>query len=457
MKARVNSVEQRIVIVDMKSFNIKGYDGDNCYPQRMQDFISASPTAKQAVGLYAKYIRGNGFQDKTFYKTVINRLGLTPDKLLRRLSMDYAQMQGLAVHINYNALFQKTEINFVPFEHCRLCDPNSEYSGMIALHPDWSKRNKKTKISLETIDFIDSYNPDPEVILSQVEKAGGWEKYKGQIFWLSAEFESYPLSSIDAVLESVKAEIQSDKTTIQNLRNNFSAKTIYITKGVFETEEERTEFKDGVLGKFMGSDGDGLMLVELETEEEKPEIISVQSNLNDKLFEYTDSKVLRKIIRHFNQPAILHSITDGGYFNQQQLQDAMAYYNLVTTDERLIIEEVFTEICKDFKVELNPSNDYTLIAIDAQQLSAEIKAVYFPYVSKNEIRASINLPEEEKAEENKKLLIEVLGVGGTQALQAVLSDTVLSNEQKINTLKIIFGLSENEARAMVYGEALTTN
>ena len=58
----------------------------------------------------------------------------------------------------------------------------------IALHPDWGRRNLLSRRwRREDIDFIDLYNPDPEVIEQQVTAAGGWENYKGQIFYYSNE------------------------------------------------------------------------------------------------------------------------------------------------------------------------------------------------------------------------------------------------------------------------------
>jgi hypothetical protein len=35
------------------------------------------------------------------------------------------------------------------------------------------------------ITFLDKYNPDETIVKQQVKAAGGWDKYKGQLFTLT--------------------------------------------------------------------------------------------------------------------------------------------------------------------------------------------------------------------------------------------------------------------------------
>ncbi len=50
------------------------------------------------------------------------------------------------------------------------------------------------------ITFLDKYNPDEQVIKSQVLAVGGWENYKGQLFYFNPEVDDYPLIEADSVL-----------------------------------------------------------------------------------------------------------------------------------------------------------------------------------------------------------------------------------------------------------------
>jgi len=131
----------------------------------------------------------------------------------------------------------------------------------------------------------------------------------------------------------------------------------------------------------------------------------------------------------------------------KEIENSKEFYNDITADDRLQIEEILKEIFEQwYDQNICPSKDYSIIQI---AVNKEITAEYFPYVTKNEIRKSIDLNEVEEAKADTKLLVEVLGVGGTQALTGVLADPVLSAEQKKATLKIVFGLSDDQASEML--------
>ncbi|MFD2961620.1 MULTISPECIES: hypothetical protein [Olivibacter] len=369
MIASIPKNQVRKTYAKVKQYDIQAYDEDNLYPQRMDDILKASSTTFSCVRVYAKFIRGKGFKDTTFYKSVINDEGLTCDKLLRKLSEDFAEYQGFVILVNYNALYQISELYFGPFENYRLGLDETDHAGLIAEYFDWPRKIKNS-IKKDDIKWYHPFNPDPVIIEKQVLAAGGWENYNGQIFYYSVDQNGYPLCSFDPVLESVLAEVDSDRTTRNNLKNNFSAKTVYIRKGKFEDEDERQEFL-GNLKTFVGPDGSQIMMIETEGETgsggediDAPEIKEIPSALNDKLFEYTDNKVMRKIMRNYLIPAILLSITDGGYFNQQQLQDATRYFNTITVDERILFEEVFRRLGQLFHTTINPSGDYSMMELD---------------------------------------------------------------------------------------------
>lgn len=336
--------EPRIKKVNVRQYRVEAYDIDNAYPQRMISLVNACSTAKQAVEIKADFISGEGFADLSLYNLILNSKGLTADDLLNRNVSDYALHRGLAIHVNWNAAYEIDSLYYIPFENVR--KGIEEYGGMYAIYPNW--KSDFGRVKREEIEYHYPFNPDPDIIQAQVDLSGGWENYKGQVYYFSADYEAYPLSSVDEVIKSMEAEIASDNTTESNLRNNFSLKYIFINKGEFETEEERTDFKDG-MKVFTGPDGEQIMIAECQSDEDKPEVIKLESSLNDKLFEATDNKVLRKIIRRFKQPAILHSITDGGYFNQQQLQDAMDYYNGIVKKERILMERIYSQLFLLFK------------------------------------------------------------------------------------------------------------
>lgn len=421
----------RMTVIDGDKLGIKTYGEDNGYPQRMLNLYNASSSAKMCANLCASYIIGKGFEDKMFYKAKINKHGLTPDKLIRVLAPDKAKLRGVAVHINYNALYQKESVSFVPFENCRIGD--GDFKGKIGVNKNWySSKSGGSRRKVEDIDFIDKYNPDPLVIEEQVAKAGGWANYKGQIIWHSDDYGTYPLSTVDPVLNDLQAEIESSNTRKNNLKNNFQLKTIWIEKGQPQDEDQQRETVEEIR-KFVGSEGNQVSVTFSEDPDGKDiqELKTLTSSINDKLFQYTDQAARLAIYTAFGQPAILHSDYQGtnGY-NEGQLPQSMAYYNSLTEPDRIFFEELFTEIFTNFNEPINPSGSYKITPLETV--------------------TDGNLSTEED-----KPLIETIGIGGTQALQGILADTVTTPEQKKNILIIVFGLTEENAGKLAGTEAGT--
>jgi hypothetical protein len=423
MKASQGEIKQRIVIKENKTEGILNYDLDNAYPQRMNSIIGASGTAMSCVGLLSKFVRGKGFADTTFYKAKINEYGLTLDKLLRKNSIDYARFSGFAVHVNYNALFKRVSYNYVPWENCRLTPPDDkDHKDMIALYSDWA-RLKKKNILKENIVFIDVYNPDPEVIAEQVENAGGWSNYKGQIFWYSPEGMEYPVAPYDAVTEDIITDAGIKNFRKRSVKNRFMASHLFLYPGKFEDDTQRDLFVQE-LTEFQGDEkSNRIMMVDEVDNDNKPELIPIESPDADKMFASTTRTAKDSIIECFGQPPILLGVQIAGKLGTaDEIRDATKFYDDYTADDRIIFEECYTELFKDFHENINPSGDYSIIPISGLVQAAA-----------------------------KPALITVFGIGGTQALTGILSDTTLSPEQKVNALKIIFGLSEEEAQALVKG------
>jgi hypothetical protein len=364
MRSSLPSVAPRVTIKDNKIDNIQSYDSDNNYPGRILDIIKASGTATSCVNLYSKFINGNGFRDQKFWKSRVNRKGITVDKLLRYNTRDFARLRGIALHINYNALFQINEVSYVPFNHCRLgIEDGNNYVSKIALYSDWECKIEK-KVNKDKIDFIDVYNPDPNVILSQIEKAKGIENYKGQVYWYSFDGEGYPLSSIDPVIEDVLTDAGIKQTRQYNVSKNFMAAHIFEYPKEFESEEERLQEREN-LKTFQGPEGTRIMMYENTNNSEKGvKITKLESNDTDKMFEITNRTCKDSIIESFTQPPILLGVAVSGKLGTaDEIRDAYMFYNSMTSDERRIFEEIYTEIFSRYRNPINVTGDYSIIPL----------------------------------------------------------------------------------------------
>lgn len=365
MKSSLPSVPARITIKENKIDNIQNYDIDNNYPGRISDIIKASGTASLCVDRYSKFINGKGFKDLGFYKSRINRKGMTVDALLRETSKDFAKYRGFAIHVNYNALFQVNEVFHVPFDHCRLCLSDSKgYVSKIAVYCNWD--GKKGKIEKDKIDYINIWNPDPDVVGAQMEAVGGIENYSGQIMWYSFEGESYPLSIVDPVIEDVVSDRGVKKFRLRSTTTSFLPSHAIEYPYAFEDDDERTEEVDK-WKKFQGVDeSNKLVIIENPDMDEKKtlKIHKIDWQNTDKIYETTNRTVKESIIESFGIPPVLANIqTPGKLGTAQEMKDAYLIYNSVTYDERRIKEEKYREIFSRYRNPINVTGDYSIIPL----------------------------------------------------------------------------------------------
>lgn len=340
---------------------ILNYDTDNCYPQRVADIIRGSAIAVKCTDVYAKFIAGQGFEDAVFYKKPINALGHTPDNLLRKLAADMALYRGFALHVNYNANGKITAVNHIPFEHCRLSLPDEfGYSHKIAVYDDWNRRRNRT-LRRDAIDYIDAFNPNPITIAAQAEAAGGWEQYKGQVLWYSAEGTEYPTATPDPVLEDCVTDAEIKAFKWRSITTNFMASHVYVHRGYFETDNARADMLN-VLSEFQGAEGAGkIMLVESADEFTDPKIMKVDMQDFDKQFAYTEESVQDNIRLCYGIPSVLIGKEVAGKLGTSaELEQAINYFTYQTMNERLAIEETFTRVFTLFAFPLNQTNNYTI-------------------------------------------------------------------------------------------------
>lgn len=361
MKIYLADIEPRLIQKENTNYGIINFDIDNAYPTRVREMIGNSGTASLCVNRYSRFIEGQGFLDTNFYKARVNDRGLTNDKLLRKWSNDYALFRGFVFHVNYNALYERVGFNIMSFEDCRLPgEKNDKCQGMIAVYDDWGKR-KKRNIMKEDIIWYDRYNPDPDVIEDQVRKAGGWDQWKGQTFWYSADGDEYPLSVADPVLEDIDTDAQIKQFRNNSVRSGFLDHMLFIQKGKFENETEREGFKKD-LKQFQGAKkSTQIFLVEVENDGEIPEIKPMPSTEPDKKFEQTNRTTKDSIIEAFGiPPVLLNSLVPGKLGTASEIADAVNFYNLQTSRERVLFEETMIEVCGNFPGLEAKDNNYQI-------------------------------------------------------------------------------------------------
>lgn len=359
------------------ALDIQTYGDDNLYPQTLRDIISASSTGSECSDRFADFIEGNGFNNELFSGYVVNRKGQTADDIHALVCKDVSLYNGMALHVNYNVYGEIVELHHIPFENCRLLEEDDNgYVAKIAVHPDWTgkktRKGKAIRVTKENIDYIDVFNPVKEVVLAQIESAGGIEYYKGQVLWVSmAGNNIYPIGKGDRVVTEMSTDEGLANVKYRNVRNNFLPSGMVITKkGTHTTFDENGKEVEDASGNDSFSDmlvqlqGDTnsnkLLDVTLESDEEKPEFVPIVTQNYDKEFTVTDASVVERIYSAYGQePWYCIRIGKVG-FSGDILEDAFEYYNSIVSKQQRLIERTFERLFRYWYEVANPSNDYSV-------------------------------------------------------------------------------------------------
>lgn len=295
----------------LRQLGVKSYDADNLYPQNALSIVAASKTGYGCLSRYIDYIEGRGIASEALAAMRVNLNGETLADLHSLVSADLATFEGFAIHVNYNVDGKITDMHHVPFEHVRLTEPDAEgVIRQVALHPDWSgqltRNGKPVRVTEKNVDYIDIFNPQPEVVLSQMLEAGGPQYYKGQILYYSREGHlQYPRAKFHSVLTDLSTDEGLSNVMLRNVRNNFLPAGVFVRlrgAGQPVTDESQEQaYSDDLLALQGDTESVNIMEVTVGTKEEIPEFLTMRGNNYDKDFTNTSAETKDCIYSAFGQ------------------------------------------------------------------------------------------------------------------------------------------------------------
>ena len=368
-------IEDSSIVKWDKRNEVFNYGQDNAYPTYIERIINSSVTAKASAGVLSNFVYGKGFEFEFKKNEFINRKKQTPNKLLRKVSSSISKFKGFALHIGYNALYEKSSISLVPFKQVRWgAEDDDDYKGKVIIYDNWDKTKKKV-IKKSEFNILDVYNPNPVVIQAQVDKAGGWKNYKGQVLYVSFEESGYyPLSWIDPAIYDADSEAQSSLFKNRMLRKGFMAKTFVVTKPFDDKTDDKAKFQESLQGFLGAENNDGILHFESELENDSldKEVLfkDIPTKLDDKTFAHTESSVANNIRKSFlNIPPALIDSNDSSLFGNsgESLREMRLFYQEQTDFIREEIAEVFEDVFENFRKEINVSADWTVKKLVKEQ------------------------------------------------------------------------------------------
>jgi hypothetical protein len=367
MKVTVFEIVKRLVTWD-KKLEIYQNGADNLYPERIDRLINNSVTAKMASEMMVQYVLGKGFGEADNFK-------VNDSQKLIDFAIDLAdslvRQRGIAIHFDYNLNFEPINPKVLDFTKVRLGLKDSKhYNGKILFKNDWSN-NKEDAV------IFDVFNKSDKIVQAQIDKAGTIEKYKGQVMYINLDSRYYyPLSRIDAVINDCDSESQAAIYKNMILRKGFFGKQIIMTPPLISNDEPEMVLNDlgelvrnrefarrqaeadevkKTIESFMGSENTGGALMI-----ESPDFINgidtvfkiqtISSDLNDKMFEYTENSVSKNILMAFNNiPVALVKSPDSAMFGNsgESITEAKKMYWENTSKERNKLETIINDIVQN--------------------------------------------------------------------------------------------------------------
>lgn len=356
--AKIKKAPQRVDVSYLSTIGIKSYGRNNIYPQQAKAILDSSSTGAQCADRYARFIEGDGIANKALYDLVLNRYGETTDDILSSVCQDLANYGGFALHVNYNVACEIVEVQFVPFENCRLKeDDDAGYIGQIITHPDWTgkatRNGKVLKVGRDTITTYDRFNPDPTIVQAQIIASGGIDHYRGQIMWVSmAGRDRYPLPKYDRVLTELSTDEGLSNIKFRNARCNFLPSAFVVSK-MSQAVNDEDEAKQALISQgfaesleqFQGDETSNVLIsMTIANEEEKPEIVPFPTQNFDKEFSVTDASVVERIYCAFEQEPFLCVRNGKVGFSGTLIHDCYTYYSSLVIKEQRMIERALGKI-----------------------------------------------------------------------------------------------------------------
>jgi hypothetical protein len=430
-----------------KTDGIINFGRANVLPNEILNVITDSGTATACISKIKSFIEADGFtQDAE------NNLKVNPEQTAKQILAEIAYYQalynGFALKVLYRLDGQIGSIYCLQFDKIR----RTVNGGFVYNENFGNSRSfkKADNIYFEAYDRNTAPEERLKIIDADIKKHG---TQRGEILYsyiLNPYSEFYPYPEYISGLDDIRSDAGLMRLEYRNISRGFRPNVIISTVGEIDDKQvDQTTGKtdaqifDENLTAFTGEDAATVLHLQAETKDGLPMVTQFPlADLLDGVDKATD-RVARKVCRHLQVPPPLIGLTTSeGLGNTQALANSMKLFNHSLVTDQNLIAETFKMLYPVFEWELTTLNiiDYIPAEVLATLTNDEIRAIGgYPALPTTGTTGQVSLAEK-------------LGVGGTQSLVAVLSNPELSAAQKVQTLRILFGLQEEEAMRLTYGQ-----
>lgn len=370
LKSRIGSFINFYVppVTDNQVDSVKGVinysiDSQDNYPQLLLKRIKGSETASALTKTKIKYIKGVGLsehgKEKIGGKTTLQ-------KISDQVATDIGTFRGVYLWINRNAEGVVIDVKRLPFEACRMAEPDGTEVKFIKYNIRYGSTDFKedeTKVYHVYQDNIENWKR-----IAFNKDGTKNEKYKGEVFHYFIDDSGdyyypyiYSMSQLRLFHIDEKVTLFHERNTDNNFFLSFVLKLVgnpdskildpripdntdrYIRLG----ELAETELKEKYAG---ANNGGGVMLLWSAVKDQFPELQAFPTNANDRLFVELENLIVDKIARTIGVPTILANIqTPGKLGSSTEIQNAINLLNNNVEEERMAVETVIAQVMTWFK------------------------------------------------------------------------------------------------------------
>lgn len=418
------------------------------YCRFLLDLQNKSSIHKSITTSKAQMIAGEGVKIDTINSTIteqqanslnawfnnINRNGESIDDVLKKCAKDYAILSYAAIQVLWSddeqsiAELMHVDASMVAFGKNNSITNLPEF---YKVSNDWSNLRKKENEP----KTYPAFNPNNRTNEPQILIIKDYDT--GSVYFSQPD---YSASANYILIDNLISEYHK-----ANLENNMQCSMHINFSNGEPAEEEKEKLFEDIKTVYGGAKNTGKILVTFSNDKEHaPSYQMMNVTDADKQFIMLNNSVAASILQAHRAKSVLFLETPGSLGQTTELMNATDLFtNQVIYPIQILFEKAFEKL-----ISFNGFEGVRLTIADSQPISFQV-ADLGNYLTKDEVRQKLGYAPIQQTDIDKKpLLIEVLGVGGTQGLLQLLQSPI-QPEQKINALVIVFGLTEDEAKKIV--------
>ena len=395
-----------------KARNLVEWGERNLYPDYLMGLynFSGSSTHKSIINKKVKMLGGSGLEGEDLNGKIKRKL----EKESHKLFLDLELFNGLCFEVIFANDGSVYDINHVHFSNVRKGYHGDDTKvieefgeNFFWISDDW-KHYRKDEY---TPKYIREYDP---------------ERRKGRSLFYYETYNpynstnwSYPIPDYSTSIGYIEIDDAISKFHLTDIKSGFMQSLMINFADGDRSQEVKDDFYRDFKRKFQGEEGNKLFLSYSDGRDNAPEILPFEANNSDERFIMLKEIVEENIVRGHEIPPQILIVQSGKLGGTDERYELLQEFNNTYIEPRQkILSDIFTELFKE-EIEFN---SYTDTINDTKKIDENIEAE-----NRSVLRTSSN------------------GVSTLISIQTNINSDVISYEQGVYMLEVIFGYEKEES------------